>query len=792
MPLPAALALAWLLGLAAAAFTDADPAATLATVGLLSAASFAIAPRPRTLVLIAVGATLIVGATWRYDETQPQPSPISRLNGEQVTLRAIVDDEPTERTKTRLYRLEVREVFEDDRWREESGRVLMTARTFPGYEYGDVLEIEGTLEDPPELDDFDYPDYLLRRGISSVIAFPEAKLLASGEGGVLRSALFDLRAEFAKNISAALPEPEASLATGVLLGARSALPTDLKDNMIETGTSHLTAVSGQNIALVAALVIASLAWAIGRRPAAWVALASVIAYALLVGGQPSVVRASLMGGVYVLSIILGRQNSAPYALVLAAAGMTAFDPQIVHDVSFQLSFAATLGLVTLAEPIRSHAAAAAARWTGPRTIRASQPLLDLASVTLAAIAFTLPITAVNFQQISLVAPLANLFAVPAFVAVAGTAALTAGLGSIPGVDAAWFVWIAWLPAAYMVAVVDFFAGVPAASFELTGLATAHATVYYAALFALTAWLRSQPRIRLDDEPGRAIDWRILEPVAASAYVVGLAGILLWLAVTGTGSDRLTVSFLDVGQGDAILIEGPDNHRILVDGGPTGAAVKRALDRHLPFYDRRIDLIVLTHPQADHVGGLMDVLDEYDVGAVLTSGIDADTSVYEEWRAALEQAEVTELVARRGQWIDLGDGAVLSVVGPVGAPDEYDEINDTSVVLRLTHDDVSFLLTGDITAEAETALIRSGTNLEADVLKIAHHGSRTSTSPAFLSRADPSIDVISVGASNSFGHPTADVLDRLDDDLVLRTDLHGDITIETDGELIWIRTQRQID
>jgi len=237
----AALALAWLLGLSAAAFTDADPAATLAAVGLLGTATFAISPRPRTLVLIAVGATLIVGATWRYEETQPQPSPVSHLNDPDatLTLRAIVDDEPTERTTTRLYRLEVLEVFEDDRWREESGGVLMTTHTSPAYEYGDILEIEGTLEDPPVLDDFDYPEYLLRRGISSVIAFPETQLLERGQGSVLRSALFDVRAEFAGNISEALPEPEASLAIGVLLGARSALPSDLKDNMIETGTSHL-------------------------------------------------------------------------------------------------------------------------------------------------------------------------------------------------------------------------------------------------------------------------------------------------------------------------------------------------------------------------------------------------------------------------------------------------------------------------------------------------------------------------------------------------------------------------
>ena len=218
------------------------------------------------------------------------------------------------------------------------------------------------------------------------------------------------------------------------------------------------------------------------------------------------------------------------------------------------------------------------------------------------------------------------------------------------------------------------------------------------------------------------------------------------------------------------------------------AISELINRHLPFYDRRIDLIVLTHPQADHFGGLAAVLGEYEVGSVMTNGVAPDSDAYGEWRSALDEANVAQLIASRGQSIDLGDGAALTVIGPVAI--DGDEINDTSIVLRLTHGDTSFLLTGDITADAEQDLLRAGTDLESDVLKVAHHGSRTSTSPAFLARTAPTIDVISVGATNSFGHPTADVLDRLADDLILRTDLHGDITIETDGDQIWIQTQRE--
>jgi len=149
--------------------------------------------------------------------------------------------------------------------------------------------------------------------------------------------LIDFRRSLSGALSEVLPDPEATLATGILFGTRANIPHDLNEDMQATGTSHLVAVSGQNVVLVAAFVIAALAWILGRRPAAWTALAAVIFYALLVGGQPSVVRAAIMGGLYVLAIALGRQNSAGITIALAAGVMTALDPQVVHDVSFQLS-----------------------------------------------------------------------------------------------------------------------------------------------------------------------------------------------------------------------------------------------------------------------------------------------------------------------------------------------------------------------------------------------------------------------------------------------------------------------
>ncbi len=793
------LALAWLLGIAAAAFTDGDQPALLAAAGLLGAVSFVVRPRPVTLALIAAGATLIFAAGWRYDSTIPERSPLARLNCEQqgshcppARFRAVVSAQPDERGASRQYRLSVREVYSNNRWRTESGGVLMRAALFPTYQYGDLLEIEGELETPPVLEDFDYRDYLLRQGVSSLIAYPQVRLLDKGHGNPLQSALIDLRSRLSDVLADALPEPEASLASGILLGARSDLPQDLKDDMNATGTSHLVAVSGQNVVLVAGLLIAALTWIIGRRPAAWLALAGLIGYAVLVGDQPSVVRAAIMGGLYVIAIALGRQNSAAVALLLAAAGMTVFEPQVVHNVSFQLSFAATLGLITMTPALNGFFEQLVSRWRAISDFPATRPLVDVTTITVAATAFTLPIIAINFQRVSLAAPFANLFTVPAFVAVAATSALTAIVGiALPG-HAGFMAWLAWLPAAYMIGVIRLFAAAPLASVDLRGVGLEHAIIYYALLFAGIWWFTQRPIPKAESAPPLTpLTSRHAIPAAAFALLLGLSSLLLWLALTTPESGKLSVTFLDVGQGDAILIQGPDGHRILVDGGPSGEAITAALGRNLAFFDRRLDLVILTHPQADHLGGLPTVLGRYDVREVLATPANLDGSAYRAWKDALAHERAPEIAASRGQWVDLGGGATLTVLNPRSAatPVAEDELNDASVVLRVAMGHISFLLTADIEEGAEAALLRGGTELDATVLKVAHHGSLTSSSPQLLRRVNPVVDVISVGAKNRYGHPAPEVLERLEDDIVLRTDLQGDVSVSTDGRRLWVQTQR---
>ena len=655
----------------------------------------------------------------------------------------------------------------------------------------------GKLETPPAFEDFDYRDYLARRGIGSIINYPQRSLLATGQGNPIQAWVYDVRGELSSALEDALPEPEAALAQGILLGRRASLPDDLRQDLNATNTSHLVAVSGYNVTLVAGLFIGGLASLIGRRPAAWLALLAIIGYAALVGGQPSVQRAAIMGGMYVVAIALGRQSGALQGLALAGAGMTAFDPLLMKDISFQLSFASTLGLVLFAPALRARLEAVLARGSSDRELAGPlRGVIELLAVTVAAIAFTLPITAVNFHRISLIAMPANLLTVPAFPLIMIASGLTAVGGMIAAPIGTFLGWITWFPVAYLVHVVRLLADLPFAAASVDGLTTGHALAYYAAL-AGVVWLtaRRPAKLTLPQAPAWASDLlaSFARPLAALptlgiAIVLALASVLVWMLILGLPGDRLSVTFLDVGQGDAILIRSPAGHNILVDGGPNGEAITTALGRHLPFWDRHLHLLVLTHPDQDHLAGLVTVLERYDVDQVLAPALADDSPAVRAWQEAIAERDIPQREAFAGQWIDLGGGARLSVVYPPPEAPAGNE-DDSSLVLKVSQGKAAFLLTGDIGPEDEASLVSNHADLRAPVLKVAHHGSRASTSADFLAAVEPLTAVISVGEDNAYGLPAPETLDRLAPRPVFRTDRHGDVEMSTDGEKLWVRVGR---
>jgi competence protein ComEC len=273
-------------------------------------------------------------------------------------------------------------------------------------------------------------------------------------------------------------------------------------------------------------------------------------------------------------------------------------------------------------------------------------------------------------------------------------------------------------------------------------------------------------------------------------VVALVVALVWLAVAALPDGRLHVAFLDVGQGDAIFITTPRGRQILIDGGPSATALLWGMGRHMPFWDRSLDLVVNTHPETDHLAGLPDVLKRYRVSQVVLPDVGNDTSLYAAWEAALAKEGAMLVPAQAGTRLALGDGVWIEVLHPGRVP-AGDKLNDHSVVLRITLGRVSFLLPGDIEAEVERGLAANDSPLGATVLKAPHHGSNTSSSESFLRAVDPQAAVVSAGADNRFGHPAPEVLRRYAEQgiPVLRTDELGTIEFVTDGERLWVKAGR---
>ena len=257
-----------------------------------------------------------------------------------------------------------------------------------------------------------------------------------------------------------------------------------------------------------------------------------------------------------------------------------------------------------------------------------------------------------------------------------------------------------------------------------------------------------------------------------------------------------MTFFDVGQGDAAFVEMPGRKQILIDGGPNGQIILEKLGREMPFWDRTIDLVILTHPERDHMAGLLEVLKKYKVENILWTGVARDTAEYKEWQKLIKEEEAKIIIAKSGLRIfggptslQIGGRSDLGIIYPFESLEgkQLKDSNDTSIIAKLTFGQISFLFTGDATQSVEGQLLRLAEQLiDSDVLKVGHHGSKTSTSKEFVEAVSPEIAVISVGKDNKYGHPRQEVLDNLDGIRILRTDLNGDIKIVSNGNAYWLK------
>ncbi|MCA9829339.1 MAG: DNA internalization-related competence protein ComEC/Rec2 [Dehalococcoidia bacterium] len=774
-------ALAWIVGLAAAGvwsspswmagtwFLAAVPAAYV--VGGRRGAGMAVIG----CVLALTSSALMVQALG----TTPTSSLAEEHAGADVVLVGHVASPPDPGLRTVRYRIDVVSI-EPPATIPPHGAVLVTVSQYTEWLPGDVVRLEGQLDLPTDdLNGFDYRAYLLGRGIVSTMAFPKADLVERGGFSPERaSTSLQLRMEHALRRS--LPEPEASLAAGIAIGRDDALPQDVVDAFRASGLAHLTAVSGSNVAILAALVFLVATPVVGRRWAILPAAAVLALYLIAAGLAPTVVRSTIMAWALLGGVAMGRPQSGLAALGLAAIVMTAHDPRLAQDVGFQLSLTATAGLIVLAPWIDY--------WLMVAVTRASLagfvgrlPVQAFSFTTAATIA-TLPVVATTFGRVSIAGLWANVIAEPVFVVAFPLSVATGAAGWLHS-DIGWAVGLgSYYPLRFVLVLADRAAALPGASTDTGGVGSTWAALSYSAYVVLGWFLyrRFPPEVRWTP-PTRC---NVLTRRAITAITAGAVAVWVGASSLGPmgGPGVLEVVVLDVGQGDATLIRTPGGRNVLIDGGPSDIVLARELGAVLPHWERRLDLVVLSHSDEDHVAGLAGLLQRFSVGQTASNGVVRTTNAASLFRA---RAGSTALLGAGQEFVV--DGVQFTVLWPpAGSPDISG--NDASVVLRVTYGETSVLLTGDIEAPGEAALMASGVTLAADVLKVPHHGGGTSLA-GFSPVVGPKAAAISVGAGNPYGHPADETLSDLAGAAVYRTDEDGRIRFRSDGKIWTVRTER---
>lgn len=570
-----------------------------------------------------------------------------------------------------------------------------------------------------------------------------------------------LRADLARPLRMLVPEPESGILLGIVLGERRAVSAELAGAFAVSGTTHLLAISGFNMTLVGTAVALTLRGRARPTACAIATVAAIVAYSVLVGLSPSVMRAALMASVASCGLASGRRAATANALCVAVTAMLFADPAAIADLGFLLSAAATAGLVLWQAPLAARMAPL------PGALR------EGLATTLAASAPTLPIVAAAFGRVSLVSPFANLIAVPLFPPLMLTGAAASVVGALSLDLARPVALLAYGCALALRVVVEAFAGLPIAavgvpSGPLTGAAVA---------LGLVAVARGAPTIRARlHAPHVTLPSFAPRSALLGVPLIVVAGALVW----PIADPEVRVRALDVGQGDAYLVE-LGGATVLIDGGPDPVRLMEQLGASLPPWRRRIDVIVLTHAHLDHGAGLIAALQRYEVGMTLEPVGLNPGPLADLWADAIARAHAERHAVRAGQRIKVA-GAVITVLSPEDDP----RVDTPSLVLRIERGRFSALFMGDATDEALADLLLHPEGLRSRLYVPPHHGAATPHAATLVDAVRPEIALISVGSGNRYGHPTPDTLATLGGITTFRTDRDGTVEVSLDGSGLVVR------
>ena len=649
--------------------------------------------------------------------------------------------------------------------------------------YGDRVVAVGRVYHPPIFDTFSYAAYLERFQI--FVYMPQAYVEANpelAEPSIFRS-LNQVRTRAEQQITEKLPQPESGLLTGILLGNERNISPDLEDDFEVVGAAHIIAISGFNMVIISQIIHQFLGIFTRKRiRTALISVVLIALYTILVGANPAVTRAAVMSSVLVFGTAIRRKTFVPNSVGVVVLLLSILNPLILWDVGFQLSVFAVLGLVFLSDPIRRliekllHRVLSSEQQIKVILNWLGEPVI----ATLAATLMILPLTIHYFGYVSVVNLPVNILIVPVqpMLLVVGAVATIAS-PFLPSITVLlyWFdlVFLSWT-----ISVVRWFADLPFAAIALR--------IDPLVVISLYGLVLGGALMSINDS-----DWtsKLRMFVSNRRWLILLGGInvlvlvLMVNIVSSLPDGKLHAWFLNVGHHNAVLLQTPSGHQILIDGGDFPSRLTTQIGDRMPFYDRHLEVVVITHPDEYELDALPQLMQRYTADLVLDNG--QMPEITEENKRLKDWGEST-VIARAGYQVDLGDGVLLEVLHPDGFLDNTVRQPDASLVVRISFGEQSVLLTSDLTEDGQKLMMEQGRNFESDVFQVPQHGRQSALSQDFLNLVSPSLVIIQADASNFFGDPDADVLAMVEPYPVLRTDQSGIVHIWTDGESLWSQVE----
>ena len=724
-----------------------------------------------------------------------------------VSIKAIIISEPEDKDYKNTYTIKVEEINGDKKYKNTKLLLdIKRSELQEEPEFGDEIEISGEFKEPNSARNykgFDYKQYLKSKKIYGTVSAESYKILDNNKVNCIDNAINTIHKNMKNNMSKILDKEEAALCIGILIGNRESISEQTEDNFKKSNLTHMLAVSGSHITYI----INALAILLGKtskRGAKIFTIIILIFFMALTGFTSSVIRACIMGILVLLASILYRKSDTINNLGISSFIILLFNPYSISDVGFLLSYGGTIGIVLLGDKITNSMYTVLYKLTKEKKNKGIfnkiiKYVITSFSITLAANLIIIPIMSYNFSTISFTFWISNILAAPIMEVV-----------TIFGFIV-YFISIIFMPLAQflglllnallllLLKIAEISSLIPGSSIYIKTPYIIECIIYYLLIWFWLEWNYIKNLIKENKIFMAIVELKSKFHTKRIKVILAFSSILLIILTSvfiHCYPKTLKIYFVDVGQGDCTLIETPTNKHILIDGGGSEfGSFDVGESTLLPYLlDRRIttiDYMLISHFDSDHIDGLFAIMENLKVKNIIISKQGENSDNLTKFQEIVKKEKINVIVAKQGDYIQIDKYSYFEILFPEENLIRDNILNNNSIVTRFCSMGLKMLFTGDIEEVAENRLYELYKNtdkLKATILKVAHHGSKTSSTAKFLELVTPKIALIGVGENNKFGHPNDGVIDRLRayTNKIYRTDMNGEI------ELIYIKGKMHVN